>query len=497
MSAPSSLPTPPDAATIRTTVSEETYPGFDAFRLLAAWGVAFSHIFPITGGADAQDPLQALLGKGNSIGNYSLYSLFILSGFLLSQSLSHSTDPIRYLVNRFIRIVPGFAFAAFVSMLLIVPLLTGRAFSEVLIAKDVWGAIVWSINGLRDVTGGTLSFSKHPEMGYFLNGSLWSIPYEVIYYVLLLAVALIFRTSGRIATVFFALGATSLLGPILGLASTDWKSATDVPLLLPYALLDKTAPYFCAGAFFFGFNRRWPIGPAGFVTCTILLAIAATAGIAHLAFPLLGPPLIVFLGRFTPPLAKLLTKLGDISFGVYLFGWPVGLLVAAKMDSTNPYVIFTITAVAVFVLAVITQRLVESPAQKRLKPWLLDRLPRFPKASKPASNQAPTPWASLIRNLLTLETNRAWIEVSAALQSTILRSLDTLATNPPSISTIRITAAYTACTLLLIRLAAYPYPLTANWFGFEPYHLISIIAITAALLGKQPATDKKLTPSRP
>jgi peptidoglycan/LPS O-acetylase OafA/YrhL len=492
MSAPSTTPAPTAMVS-----APDTYPGFDAFRLLAAWGVAFSHIYPITGGDSALDPLQAVLGKGNSIGNYSLYSLFILSGFLLSQSLSHSTDPIRYLVNRFIRIVPGFAFAAIVSMLFIVPLLTGRPFGEVLFAKDVWGAIIWSINGLRDVTGGTLSFSKHPEMGHFLNGSLWSIPYEVIYYVLLLAVALVVRKSSRIAIVFFALGAVSLLGPIFGFASTDWKGAADVPILLPYALLDKTAPYFCAGAFFYGFNQRWPVGGAGFVTSCLLLAASATAGVAHLAFPLLGPPIIVFLGRFTPPLSGALTKLGDISFGVYLFGWPIGLLMAAKIESTNPLAIFAATAPVVFALAVITQRIVEGPAQKRLKPWILDRLPRFPKAPKVTAEEHCVPWSSLIRNLLAHESTHAWKELCTAVQTAALHALNTLIPTTPSLANLRTAAAYTACTILLIRLAAYPYPLTANWFGFEPYHLITIILVTALILGRQPSSDSVRHPKQP
>ncbi len=491
MSAPSSAP---EAAV--SVPAPETYPGFDAFRLIAAWGVAFSHIYPITGGDAALDPFQEVLGRGNSIGNYSLYSLFILSGFLLSQSLSHSTDPIRYLVNRFIRIVPGFIFATVMSMLFIVPLLTGRAFGEVLFAKDVWGAIIWSINGLRDVTGSTLSFSKHPEMGHFLNGSLWSIPYEVIYYVLLLAVALVFKKSSRISAVFFVLGAISLLGPICGFASTDWKGAADVPLLLPYALLDKTAPYFCAGAFFFGFNQRWPVGPAGFVTSCILLAATASAGVAHLAFPLLGPPIIIFLGRFTPPLSAGLAKLGDISFGVYLFGWPVGLLMAAKLDSTNPLTIFAATAPAVFALAVITQRLIEGPAQKRLKPWILEHLPRFPKTPKTAINETAVGWLSLTRNLLSTESPDAWKDLKAGLQTSALRVLNTLAPTSPSLANIRITAAYAVCTILLLRLAAYPYPLTTNWFGFEPYHLATVIVVTALILGSQPSSDKANNPKR-
>jgi hypothetical protein len=74
--------------------------------------------------------------------------------------------------------------------------------------------------------------------------------------------------------------------------------------------------------------------------------------------------------------------------------------------------------------------------------------------------------------------------------------LNTLAPTSPSLANIRITAAYAVCTILLLRLAAYPYPLTTNWFGFEPYHLATVIVVTALILGSQPSSNKSNNPKR-
>src|SRR5262245_15833524 len=86
------------------------FPGFDGLRLAAATTVIFSHAFLIAEGSEAREPLRYWLGEGNIAGLYGVFTFFIISGFLLTRSLSNEPGWIRFAFNRFLRIVPGFLF---------------------------------------------------------------------------------------------------------------------------------------------------------------------------------------------------------------------------------------------------------------------------------------------------------------------------------------------------------------------------------------------------
>ena len=81
-------PRNPVDAIRRRVVRNSPFPGFDGLRLAAATSVLFSHAFLIAEGTDDSEPLRHLLGPGNIIGLYGVFTFFIISGFLLTRSLA-------------------------------------------------------------------------------------------------------------------------------------------------------------------------------------------------------------------------------------------------------------------------------------------------------------------------------------------------------------------------------------------------------------------------
>jgi peptidoglycan/LPS O-acetylase OafA/YrhL len=100
------------------------FPGFDGIRLIAAVSVVFSHAFLIAEGTEENEPLSHLLGPGNIVGLYGVFTFFIISGFLLTRSLAANPDLIRFSINRVLRIYPGFVFCTVLTALLFGSLLT-------------------------------------------------------------------------------------------------------------------------------------------------------------------------------------------------------------------------------------------------------------------------------------------------------------------------------------------------------------------------------------
>src|SRR4051794_20970106 len=80
------------------------FAGFDGLRLLAALAVLYSHAFPIANAYDTDEPLGRLLGIGNVLGVYGVYTFFIISGYLLAHSLERDGSGLRFALNRTLRI---------------------------------------------------------------------------------------------------------------------------------------------------------------------------------------------------------------------------------------------------------------------------------------------------------------------------------------------------------------------------------------------------------
>jgi peptidoglycan/LPS O-acetylase OafA/YrhL len=114
-------------ASSRGAVGNSHFPGFDGLRLAAAISVLFSHAFLIAQGTEDGEPLHHLLGPGNIIGLYGVFTFFIISGFLLTSSLASGAGVVQFSINRFLRIVPGFLFCIVATSLLIGALVTPLA----------------------------------------------------------------------------------------------------------------------------------------------------------------------------------------------------------------------------------------------------------------------------------------------------------------------------------------------------------------------------------
>lgn len=416
-----------------------SFPGLDGIRLVAAWAVVYSHCYPIAAGPSATDPLYRLLGGTFSFGDVAVQVFFIMSGFLLSTSLDANPDPLRYLANRVFRIVPGFCFAIVVSGLFIAPFLSTLGVREALSSSTAWASMLWSITGLADQIDMSLAASRYPDMARFLNGALWSIPYEMICYLVLLLLYLVLRKDSRVGVAALLLLALTLGGAMLGLTTTNWSALGTAVVKLPFALSIRTLPYFCGGVLFQAIHKRWGAPtPLVLAALTVLVGVALLAGRElpmALAMATAGPVVVIWLGARGGVLQRLTERFGDVSYGVYLFGWPVSLLVTRWSGSTSPLWVFTLSAPLVFALAYAMHRLVEVPVATSIKPFLFRRLPRF----------SHTPGAPLSRR------------VAQAM-------------------------AYLACLATVASFVVYPYPPGANWFGSLWLQLVGLCLVMALIL---------------
>ncbi len=311
--------------------------GITAVRLGLALTVVVSHAYKL--GGFGQDPGQLLTRDRTELGTIAVTAFFVLSGFLLAASRER-TDTLGFLWNRFLRIFPGYWVCLAVTVLVIAPLgaMLGRTALD---PSDAGAYLVGNAALLelrpfiRDV------FANVPDPS-IINGSLWTLAAEFICY---LGLAAIPRRFFRPAAtgLFIALVVTHLarlVGVVPGAIALD----------LPLAFATGTVAYL--------YRDRILIGLPGVLLAVGWLVVASTTGgFRGLAIPAVAY-LVLWAGVRTP-----FRGTTDISYGVYVYAFPLAQLLAVVGAERLGLVGFTGLSIAVAVGAGwLSWRLVERRA---------------------------------------------------------------------------------------------------------------------------------------
>lgn len=324
---------------------------FNLLRLLLAFMVMLSHAPELQDGGRGRELLTQLFHT-LSFGELAVDGFFLLSGYLIVQSWAHVPVPGLFLKKRILRIYPGFIVASLLCIFIVGPLgaEAARYFSELSAAKAAVGMAVLRAPVIPRV------FEQLPY--HQVNGAMWTIKYEFACYV---AVLLVGMAGGiRRRRVWLAL-------TVAGMAVCLYKT---FGLPIPWAPLAKLvgdqfvrlATLFFAGGTFYLYRDRYSLTSRGaLVALALLLPAMFVPQIAEMAVAVFGGYLLFFFAFRPIPALAGFNKLPDISYGVYLYGWPVQTLLLAYMPPQSPWVLLALAVMIVIPLAAASWYLVEEP----------------------------------------------------------------------------------------------------------------------------------------
>jgi peptidoglycan/LPS O-acetylase OafA/YrhL len=326
----------------------------DALRLVAAASVIFSHSFLLAEGTQTKEPLWAATGGQCVLGVVGVFVFFVISGYLITQSFEQTRGAGRFVTKRALRIFPGLAGCIAVCGFVVGPLVTTlpleEYFASPLLYRFVAGNLVLDVEQNR-LPG--VAFSPY-DVGGIVDGPLWSLPCEVLMYALVLVLGLmrLLRTKLIVALILLGMAAiwgdvsrTGLLGSDL-LGSTAWLLA-----------------FFAVGMAIYRLGDRCPWDWRLAVAAALGLVAAAQLGVFILCFPLLGGYLTLYLGfcRRLPVMPA--ARYGDLSYGLYIYGWPIQQLVVWWGDASLAWwQVFALALPITAAVAFLSWHVVEAPA---------------------------------------------------------------------------------------------------------------------------------------
>ena len=321
---------------------------FDALRFFAALAVLWSHCFPLTTGHEGHEPLMIISGGQTTLGSLAVAVFFFISGYLITISFERSATAWRYIKARVLRIVPALAVVLLLGALVLGPAVTGAPVLRYLADLEVYKYVAVNLSFLAFTDYLPALFVDNPV--HHVNGPLWTLRFEMEAYFVILVLGMAGLLNRWVALALF----------VAGLAYLGLQDANEMAAFDQQNHRVKLLTYFMAGAVIHLWRVPlvwWLAAPA----LAVLLLTLKTGGL-WFAMATLGAYLTLYLAVGTRWRLPDLARHGDLSYGIYIYAWPVQQV--AVMMQGDPHWVATglIAMPIVLALAFLSWHLVERPA---------------------------------------------------------------------------------------------------------------------------------------
>lgn len=278
---------------------------FDALRLLGALTVLVGHQFPLMG-------LDQPTFAGYYMGILAVFVFFAVSGYLVAGSWQNDPNGFRFLSRRFLRMAPG-----------------------------------WTVLMVLTLIAYVAGYGSFPNNPYpWFNGSLWTLEWEILCYAVL--------------------GVSALLAPLRIVAPVIFVSLLVIRAKTHEQVFAELGLMFCAGVLLRAYPLQWKV-----ISASVLAGAVAALLMWEwyfYAILLIIPTLSIAFGNASWPGVRSAGRFGDLSYGIYIYAFPVQQFGVMLLGKDQPYFPMLAISIAVTgILAALSWHFVESPAL-RLKP---------------------------------------------------------------------------------------------------------------------------------
>lgn len=294
---------------------------FDLLRLIAALSVIFSHAFLLSDGSQAREPLVILTGGQAILGHVGVFMFFTISGYLVTQSFETTRPAIVFLAKRALRIFPGLIACLIVCVFFVGPLVTQLPLSAYFGRRETY--LFLFHNAVLDVYYNRLpgvDFSAG-NIGGIVNGPLWSLPCEALLYLLVFALGLARALTLPVCAPLLAIGIGCIWldTPGTTLGGAAWLLGFFAAGMCAYRLRGSRL-----------IDARWAL----LALAGLIASVSAHAFL--LAFPVCGGYLTIYLALSRRIRVLRAARFGDLSYGLYIYGWPIEQCVVYFSGATAP-----------------------------------------------------------------------------------------------------------------------------------------------------------------
>lgn len=336
---------------------------FNLLRFAAAFAVLYSHSYAIVLGPENHEPFVQWLGY--TLAGVAVDVFFATSGFLVCASLMRLDDFKAFFKARALRIFPALVVMSLLLAFVLGPLFTTLPLGEYFASSGVYKLVLKDstiLTGVKFKLPGV--FDGHP-MDEVINGSLWTLPFELRCYLML---ALLWFVAGFVRRgplhAFMRLTVAISVLMLVAFWVSHWFGYKHWHTFRLFFM------FFC-GAGFWMFRGRIPLRHDLALALAVLLAAGvAVPALFFWVYPLTVTYLVLYAAYVPGGFLRGFNRFGDYSYGIYIYAFPVQQALVALVPGITPVqMIFAATA-GTLPLAMLSWHLVEKPmlARKDTRP---------------------------------------------------------------------------------------------------------------------------------
>ncbi len=310
---------------------------------MLALGVVLGHLYDLTLNS-------AFLGLRLSIDSEScVYCFFTISGFLVTLSYTRSSSLRSFYKKRVRRILPAYLAVILLSVLL-GAMLTRYQILAYLTSAETWNYLFWNLTFLNMYQPTLPGVYESNPVSAAMNGSLWSIRSEVLFYLLIPIWMFFCKRCGSLlswSVVLIAVQCADLL-----ILHTEWGSSGEIYLIhigyfIPFA-------FFTTGSLLYLYREQLETYAARILPVCLLMFLGAyLIGKENVPLLLRVVPLammVIIIGGYFCYLGNW-GRFGDLSYGIYIYHFPIlQTLIALGILTTMPlagaFIAITLTIAA-------------------------------------------------------------------------------------------------------------------------------------------------------
>lgn len=328
---------------------------FNMVRIIAAFAVLISHSFNLATGIWDAEPMVRRFGM--SPASIAVDAFFVTSGFLVTGSLLSRNSLLEFLLARVLRIFP-----ALLAMVILTVFGLGLFFTKihwVAYLQDplVWKYLVKNVSLFTGVAFGLPGVFESNPFKNVVNGSLWTLTAEVQMYAMLAILWVIVRAlpglgrnTFRVAIVAFTCAAAALH---IGGHFYFPPEGKGIEFLF----------MFLTGSAYYMLREHVVLSRSLFWAMIALLALCTTDKHAFfVAYSVTMAYVLLYLAYVPAGRIRNYNRVGDYSYGVYIYAFPVQQTVVALMPGISVWTLVFFSAVVTLAFAGLSWHMLEEPA---------------------------------------------------------------------------------------------------------------------------------------
>jgi len=279
--------------------------------------VIITHSYPLSGIPEC-DLLCKITKRQVFFSDIGVKGFFVISGYLIFQSLERSRSLGHYYSKRLLRLYPGLAAVTLLTVLL-APFVYENDKIPYFANMSVLSFIIKNLSLVMNQLTIDGVFENNP-LNSVINGSLWTIRYEFTMYVIL---GFMFFLRSRLTLI------RSIIAALFVLFTAGFlffgEQLESVQMMLNGKLFFELGIFFFAGSLLSALrfeNIRYK--PLLLAISSVMIVVSILFDFYPVAKCFLLPVVVLLIGiGSTPIINRIGSTIGDLSYGIYIYAFPV------------------------------------------------------------------------------------------------------------------------------------------------------------------------------